>query len=177
VLRKEGFEDYSTAIRIISQQDRLVQTKLTPQSQANPFGELNVLVKPFGSIHIDGKLHQANSDVLYSSYQLAGTCRLTVIHPRYGKWEKSITIEAGKPRNITIDFNRKVIVTVTSTPVWGDIYVDDQATGQQTPQQLPLRIGQHKIEVRRAGFSTAGGAKLVQLDDDLKVEFVLQKNP
>ncbi len=172
LLHKNGYEDYSTMVEVISQRESSVHAVLSPR-----VGKLQVLVKPFGSIFIDGKLHQENTEFEYKTELSAGRHRIVAIHPAYGTWEKEIVIEPDRLHDMTIDFNKQVTITVASTPVWADIYVDGKFTGEQTTKQLALRIGQHTIEVRREGYVSESGAKVINLEDDVResLVFILKK--
>ena len=47
-------------------------------------------------------------------------------------------------------------VDVSSTPQKGDIYIDDVATGQQTPATINnLLVGEHTITVKKSGYAVA----------------------
>jgi hypothetical protein len=65
---------------------------------------------------------------------------------------------------------------VASTP-WGDIYVDNQPTGFQTPKEITLNVGKHVIEVRREGFEPVDGPRVINFENNLAqpLRFELKK--
>jgi len=106
-----------------------------------------------------------------------GSHKLKVIHPTYGQFEKDITLDAGAPLNVVVDFNRVLTVKVTADGAeWGNIFVDGESKGQ-TPKDLKLRLGLHTIEVRRDGYIALEGPMTVNLEENWKqpLKFRLQK--
>jgi len=162
-LIKEGFADYSDEVNIKSNQ---ISERFFILDRSK--GMLNILVKPFGSIYIDGKLHKKDWDRQYTTSIPTGDHTLTVVHKVLGnKWEKQIHISENDKKDISIDFNQKVNITVSSVPTWGEIYVDGRATGITTPKQIKIQIGLHKIGVRRKGFRLVGSEKEINFEQDL----------
>ena len=66
-------------------------------------------------------------------------------------------------------------VTVLCSGVSAEIFVDNKTTGQWTPKEIKVRVGKHTIEVKREGFTLEGGAKVINFDNNAKVEFTLRK--
>jgi len=135
--------------------------RLTPR-----VGTLQVLVLPFGSIYIDGKLQKEDWDRQFKTELAVGAYLLKATHPQFGTWEKQITIEGEKLRDIPIDFNKMVKLKITATPVDGEIFVDGASKGY-TPKELRLRIGQHRLEVRRKGY--VGETQIINLEEERKI--------
>jgi hypothetical protein len=54
-------------------------------------------------------------------------------------------------------------LSVTSTPVGANVYVDGRDTGKLTPAQVSVDKGQHVVLVRKAGF----------IDETTSAQFVL----
>lgn len=173
LLQKDGYKEYSTSIKLNRGQKQSVNTRFIMA----PVGTLNILVSPFGSlIYINEKFYQENTDRQFKTELAVGEYLLKVVNPNFGTWEKNIKIIAGESLNVTIDFNKSAKLTVTSTPVFGEIFVDGISKGY-TPKQLTLRVGKHSIELRREGYF--GETRIINLEDDLKVPllFTLTKNP
>ncbi len=169
-LKKEGFSDYKKSVRVRGNKI----SRLSPELVSNN-GKLSILVKPFGSILIDGKLLKRDTPTQFNTEILAGRHKLTIVHSGLGsRWEKRIEVVGGKTHDIFVDFTKMVNVTVISKP-WGTIIVDGKLTGDVSPKQIKVRVGQHIIGVRREGFEMEGGSKNINLDDDLKepLEFIL----
>jgi serine/threonine protein kinase len=172
LLRKPGYRDYRTRISVESGRLAAVSARLIRLR-----GRLQVLVKPWGSIYIDGKLAKKDTPVLYETELSAGRHIVAAVHPSLGRWEKAVEVKAGKTREIVVDFNRIATVLITSEPIGCEIYVDGKFTGKYTPKELKLRIGKHTIEVRRKGFKLAGQPRVINLDGDLEqpLHFVLKR--
>jgi hypothetical protein len=103
LLRKKGFKDYPAFVEVTHGQEIAVHGELSPL-----VGQLQVLIKPYGFIFIDGELHQDNTEFKYTTDLLAGGHRVVAVHPAYGTWEKEIAIEPDRLRDMTIDFDRQV---------------------------------------------------------------------
>ncbi len=177
-LRKKGYREYSTKITIKDGATTDIQAQLTAL-----MGKLSILVLPYGSVFIDGKLKKENTHLGYNTALPAGEYTIRVTHPMFGRWEKRVEITPDGHRELSVDFNRVFDVRITAfnksnKPVMGEIYIDDQPTGYSPPKKMPLRFGQHKIEVRRDGYQLTGGAKRITLENELDkpLRFVLEKN-
>lgn len=169
VLRKEGYENYSTSKTLKPNQVAQIEWKPTALT-----GGLKILVQPYGSIYIDEERHKKDIDFQYRVELPVGKHTIKAVHSTFGIWEKQIKVEPNKDLDIKINFNKQVKLTVASIPVWGDIFVDIKSTGLQTPKEITLRVGQHIIEVRREGYEPVGGKKILNLENDLKEPLVFE---
>jgi len=173
LLKKVGYQDYSASVGINAGQDKNIAPELMPL-----MGKLRVVVKPAGAIYIDGERKRENAADPYESSLPIGTHTIKVTHPDFGVWEKEVAIKLDSLAPIQIDFEKIITITVAAAGVaWADIYVDGDPTGLQTPADVRLRVGKHKIEVRREGYVLEGGAIEINLEEDLKepLEFRLKK--
>ncbi len=168
---KDKYENYTRSVNIVRGETAVLNAKLVPLR-----GTLKVSIKPGGTVQIDGNARQTNSVTRYDEKLSVGSHRLLVTHSQFGKWNRNIEIKPNQQSNINIDFNRMFTLTVTSNPVWAEIFVDGKSTGKQTPHQLILRIGQHAIEVRRAGYFSENGVEIINLEEDSRLNFRLRKN-
>ncbi|HET6567338.1 MAG TPA: PEGA domain-containing protein [Rhodothermales bacterium] len=66
-------------------------------------GKLIVLVKPWGSIYIDGILYKRNTDIQYTTMLPAGSHRIRVVHPELGARERDVQIRADQPVHIVFE--------------------------------------------------------------------------
>ncbi|MDZ7360216.1 MAG: PEGA domain-containing protein [candidate division KSB1 bacterium] len=166
VLRKKGYKDYAASVTVAPQQTQNVVANLV-----RLMGRLQVLIKPYGTIYLDGSLQIRDTNVRFTKELPVGSYELKVTHPSYGVYFKILNIEANAPLDILVDFNRQLTLPVTSTDetgekfVWGEIYVDGKAQGQ-TPRPLTLRLGQHTIEVRREGYTSLDKPMTINLEED-----------
>lgn len=164
VLQKEGYKDYPRVIVVEHRQVSQFNFTLVPR-----LGRLEILVKPFGSISIDDTLRRGDADFKYAIELAAGPHRVEAVHPSLGRWKKEVTIEPDKTLVLPpIDFRRKAKLTITSVPLGGEIYIDDEPTGDYTPKEIEVRIGLRKIAVRRQGYILEAGAKTLNIDEDIK---------
>ena len=68
-------------------------------------GELEVLVRPWGQIVINGSIHQRESDVLYRTALPPGTHRVVVSHPQLGSQERTVAVTAGSSVRVEVDLS------------------------------------------------------------------------
>jgi hypothetical protein len=172
VLKKEGYSDFTEKVRIRGNR----RTKISPEL-VSIYGTASILVRPYGTILIDGKLMKKDTPTQFKADLLAGKHKITVVHTGLSaRWEKDVMIEGGADQRINIDFTKMFKVTVTSQPS-GIIIVDGVATADKTPKTISVRSGQHIIGVRLAGYEMVGGSKTVNLESDLEepLEFTLKK--
>jgi hypothetical protein len=72
-----------------------------------PTGALSVLVRPWGSIYIDGRLKERNTDVRYSTPLKAGQYVLRVEHPTLGVREQVVEIRNGETQHLVLDLSER----------------------------------------------------------------------
>lgn len=177
LLRHPGYEDYADSVTVSSGLKSEVFGRLRPRS-----GTLSVLVKPYGTIYIDGALERRDANTRYSKTLAAGSHRLAAVHPTLGKWQKDVTLAAGQETFIEIDFNKQATLRVaafdeSNKPVFASIYVDDTDTNEKAPGQLTLPIGLHTITVRHEGYRMLDAPKTILLEGNVPepLRFTLQK--
>jgi serine/threonine protein kinase len=174
VLRKSGYEDYSTTVDISQKKAGSISNTLIPLK-----GILKILIRPWGSIYVDGKLHKEDTNIQYETELMAGFHKIKAVHPALGEWEKQIQIKSETTKEIVIDFNREVNLTITSEPNYCEIFLDGKSTGKYTPKQIKLKTGKHTISVRKEGYTFAGGYLEISVNEDVKdpLHFQLSKTP
>lgn len=74
-------------------------------------GTITVLVKPWGTIYIDGELHGRNLDVQYETQLTAGQHRITVLHPALGQREQVVDVRPDDSQQIVIDLTTSASAT------------------------------------------------------------------
>jgi outer membrane protein assembly factor BamD (BamD/ComL family) len=177
LLKKDGYEDFSTTATITGGKVKMVNAPLAALK-----GTLRVLIKPFGSITIDGVLQKPNVTDWYKTRLAVGTHRVKMETAGLGFLEKTVKIEANKQKELIIDFNKMVTLTVTAfdesdKAVRSNIYVDGNPSGHETPKKFKLRVGHHIFTVRRENYTLISGAQNIDLEADLDkpLKFVLRK--
>jgi hypothetical protein len=88
VLKKTGYEDHAVNVMVEGGKTKEVNAKLVPL-----MGKLRILVKPAGSIYIDGELQKTNLSDWYETSLAVGSHRVKMESPRLGFLEKTISIE------------------------------------------------------------------------------------
>ena len=177
VLQKTGFANFTTSVKVESGKVRNVNHRLNAL-----IGQLQVLVRPYGSIFLDGELKKENAISPFKESLNVDNYILKAVHPDLGTWEKTIQIKFNKLTNIRIDFNKFAKVTVLCNDpngrfVSAEIFVDGKSIGRSTPKETQLRIGKHTIEVRRDGFALVGDSVVINLEEGMQqtLQFTLKK--
>jgi len=177
LLRHPGYEDFADSVTVSSGLKSEVFERLRPRG-----GTLSILVKPYGTIYIDGTLERRDANTRYSKTLAAGSYRLAAVHPTLGKWEKNVTLAAGQEAFIEIDFNKQATLGVaafdeSNNVIFASIYVDGNDTNLRTPWRLTLPIGLHTITVRHEGYRMLDAPKTILLEGNVPepLRFTLQK--
>jgi len=176
-LTKEGYSEFITQVITHSDEEKEIFAKLEPL-----LGELNLLVKPWGSIYVDDSLKKKDTNVRHIEQLPAGNHTIKVVHPSFGVWQKSIRIDFNASQKVIVDFNTFIPVAVTAfdtngEPVWAEIIVDNDATGEITPKEIDIRIGLHTIAVKKEGYILVSGEQQIMLEANLEkpLKFILRK--
>jgi serine/threonine protein kinase len=176
-LQKDGFKDYDTTLNISQKQNYTISKNLVPM-----IGKLKLRAKPYGSIYIDDQLKKSDTDIPLNIEVPSGTRKIKITHPKYGTWEKSVSIKTDESVDIFVDFDKVFTLTITAfddagSPLRAEIFVDDKSEGKQTPAQIKVRSGLHKIEARLGGYTLVDAAKLINFEKDFDqpLKFTLKK--
>lgn len=89
----DGHQPRNTSVEVVAGRDQMVTLSL--EANAEP-GMLQVLVRPWGSIYIDGSLRKSNTDVLFRTELPAGTHEIRVVHPTFGTRTRQVTVGSGQ---------------------------------------------------------------------------------
>ncbi len=177
-IKKEGYEDFSTTVNISRKQPFTVNARLEAQT-----GSLHVLIKPWGTLYIDDDLISENTDLKQKLNLNVGTHRIRVEHPTFGSIGKAVKINKNQTNDLIIDFNKQIPLRVTAfdsegRPVWGEIIIDGQKTGEMTPKEIRLRVGTYRIAVQKEGYTLMGGERELNLLDipDEPQKFIMKRN-
>lgn len=98
ILHENGRERYVADVRVDPGATAEVHGQLRPRT-----GTLTVLVRPWGSIYIDGQLHKQDADVQYEAQLPPGRHRVRAVHPVLGVQEREVQISAGASQRLVID--------------------------------------------------------------------------
>jgi serine/threonine protein kinase len=176
-IEKEGYRTYKTEIVLKDQPENNIFTDLIVSQ-----GNLNISIQPWGSIYIDGQLKKKDTNIKYSSVLPAGEHTVKVVHPLYGDWEKVFHVRDGETINIPVNFNNLVNLSVTAfdadgMPIWAEIVVDNKVTGELTPKEISVRVGQRIIAAKKDGYILVSGECKLMLDNnfDEPIKFIFKK--
>ena len=100
-LRLDGYDDFSTTVEVVAQQQSAVNGQLQQR-----LGTLKILVKPWGTIYINGELHKEESTVWYTTQLPPGNHTVRAVHPALGNFEQVVVVPAGREQAVTIDLNK-----------------------------------------------------------------------
>ena len=172
-VEQEGFSDYRETIRIREGATTTVEARLAPLT-----GTVEIVVRPFGDISINGRVKAKTTDKTYSEQLAAGTHEVTAVHPQLGRWTKQVRVQGGQTHYVNFNFLPKYKITVTSQPRNAEILVDGRPTGDYTPKQISLHPGQHTISVRKQGYEMTSSARQITLEADQStpLDFPLRAN-
>jgi TonB family protein len=116
-------------------------TKVTGQLGALT-GTLSVLVQPWGTIYIDGRMHRQDTDVQYRVDLPVGSHQVRVVHPTLGTWQRTVEIEGGATQQVNVLFQTSSPPVETSTAVSTP---DTQAQEPAAPELTPDASGIYPI--------------------------------
>ena len=155
-----------------------IDRKLTPIQ-----GYLHLDISPPSDIYLNNKKVSIRPTAIFEQEVLASTHELSIMHPVYGEWTRSISINPGDTATYAIDFSKKIKVSVTAFDeanqgVHAEILLDNKPTGRYTPAQLSIVPGQHLISVQLDGYSLTNQTQTQNYDTSSSspLRFVLKKN-
>lgn len=176
-ISKTGYASHYETVEIMRNKTTTVKTKLKAM-----IGTLSIKVIPWGSIYINNKIQKASSDIKFEETLAADKYLIKVVHPTLGKWEKSVEIEPEKKIEFSVNFNKKIPISVsafdeTGKPVAANIFVDNTDTGNMTPKEIKVNMGVHRFVVRKDGYIAVEGEKEFLVDNDTNKfqKFILKK--
>ena len=144
---------------------------------------MSVQIRPWGSIYINDELRKEFADTKYEVTLPAEPCKLTIIHPTLGKWEKIVDITSDKEAEILINFNQEIYLNVIAEdeyglPLSGEIYIDNIPTGKSTPAEVVTREGLHILTVRKEGYVSLTDKNEICVDENSEMQhkIILKKN-
>ena len=97
-LRRDGYAPFTTSVELRpGQRIASVSSRLEER-----FGTLTLLVRPWGTIYVDGKLHRRDTDAEYELRLPTGPHEVRVVHPTLGTWEGTVEVEAEEAQRVEI---------------------------------------------------------------------------
>jgi len=176
-IKKDGFATHKEKIEIEHRTAKNISVTLVPLK-----GTLSVQVLPWGSIYIDNKLRQAETDIKYVETLTTGEHTIKVIHPTFGVWEKTVPLKASGTSAVVVDFNETRAVKINAVDEQGyslsaAVFVDNKDTGHRTPGAVTVRIGTRTISVKKEGYRAVTGTVKLMIDNRFNEEqtFIMKK--
>ncbi len=147
VVEKDGYVKYATSINVNSTEQKIIQVSLTPFS-----GELKVYSNPsMAEVYLDNIL------LGYTPFDKSGIAvgehTLKIVKDAYNPWEQKIIIKKDIAQKVVVDLTRLGTLKLSSLPFDGaKVYIDGVYRGD-TPLNITLPIGTHKIVYKMDGYS------------------------
>lgn len=111
-LSKGGFENVARNVDIRAGAEFEADLDLRPRAAAvSPpaaavaprAGTIEVLVRPWGTVYVDGEVRQRETDVVYRTQLPPGPHRIRATHPTLGAVEREIVVDPGSTARIEFD--------------------------------------------------------------------------
>jgi predicted Ser/Thr protein kinase len=119
--------------------------------------ELKLMSQPEGAkVEIDGWSEPNWVTPFTASHLAAG--HHTIVFSKAGYLQQTRSVDSVAARSIDVSAELTPAVStivVTSNPQGADVWVDGKDTGMNTPAQITVEKGFHKVTVRKAGFKEA----------------------
>ncbi len=145
-------------------------------------GLLSIQAKPWGSIYLNRNLHLEFTDLKQEMRLPVDHYLIGVTHPTLGRWEKKVEVKSDTREEILVDFTLELPVFLAAfdergNELSGEIYLDDQFTGRSTPAEIPIRVGLHRLTVKKEGYVSRDPEKLILVDrgSPASQKFILTK--
>jgi serine/threonine protein kinase len=172
-----GYASFTKEIEIEQNEIYTIDAKLVRQE-----GNLNIQVRPWGSIYINNQLQKSTADIKYTVRLPVGQYNVRVGHPTLGIWQKTVQVYGDKETNVIVNFTQELPIKVNTVDdlnnlLSGEIYVDGKKIEQSRSGEILLRVGLHKVAVKRDGYYAEGGEKEILVDTgvDNSLTFILKQ--
>jgi hypothetical protein len=140
--------------------ERLGIARKTHDEQAARIAEIAVLVSVGGAaVEVDG-LETGKAPLAQPLRVTGGTHVISAVSPGFAPLSKEVTIAGGEKQSLQLDLvamqGRMAHVAIKTHLPGARVFADDQAVGvTPLPASVPLGPGNHRIEMRRPGYTTA----------------------
>ncbi|MCR4918432.1 MAG: PEGA domain-containing protein [Prevotella sp.] len=117
------------------------------------FAEMTLRATPEADIYVNGELHGRGT---WAGRMKSGTYEVECRQQRHKPSALTLTVRAGEPRTVNLPTPTPITGTlnVTSRPLGATITIDGKGYGQ-TPKSIEqLPIGQHRLTLARANYTT-----------------------
>jgi hypothetical protein len=97
-LERAGYEPVQQTVQVRAEEPGRLSATLPPRP-----ARLRVLVRPWGSIYVDGTLQVRDTDVWYEAELSPGTYDLAAAHPALGEAQRTVDLAPGDTQEVVID--------------------------------------------------------------------------
>jgi hypothetical protein len=95
-----NYETATVDVEVQPGERESVNVTLAPQ-----MGSLSVIVRPWGTIYVDGVLRARDTDVKFDTTLPVGSHRIRVEHPELGVRERTVEVDSRGTASVVFDFN------------------------------------------------------------------------
>ncbi|PEN14774.1 protein kinase [Longibacter salinarum] len=172
-IRKNGYHSYASRLRVRSGRETNISATLKPVPST-----ATLRFNPFATVTVDGEQRSIERVTSWTDSLAPGRHRI-VARYRSAEWVRVVNLRPGEEFRRDVDFTKEVEVRIVAQNERGqsipnaEILVDGTPSGY-APQQLELRVGRHRIKVRKAGYLSA--QRVVDIDTDAggRITFTLR---
>jgi predicted Ser/Thr protein kinase len=133
------------------------KAKVSPNQVFVQQSELKIMSQPDGAkVEIDGWSEPNWITPFTASHLAAG--RHTIVFTKAGYLQQTRSVESVAAKSVDVSAELPPAVStivVSSNPLGADVWVDGKDSGMNTPAQLTVEKGFHKVTVRKTGFRDA----------------------
>ncbi len=177
-IRKNGFATLDSAINL--DPGSLVECNFTlRQVIATPaFGALRVTARPWAEVYLEKLKLGTTEEKLPFEEIKPGNYGIRLVCPGYPSLETTVKIVKDEETLIDHDFTATGSVNITcmdenGKSVYGDIFLDDEATGGTTPSVIEsLFIGPHTIKIVADGYEPATEHVIIKKNDSESIALI-----
>ncbi len=147
------------------------QTDLKAATRLDLPGKLFIQCSPWADIYIDSAKIQTTPLEDHISL-LAGPHELTLRHPEYPPYTRTIEIKPGQEMLVSVDLDTLIGYLECLLYPWGNVFINNEFKGQ-TPLPRPIRLlpGRHLLTIKNDNYGKID--EFIQIDkkDTLKYKF------
>lgn len=101
-LARPGYDTLTQDVDVSAGEERTFEAELTQR-----IGTLRVLVQPWGTIYIDGDVHERETDVWYETELPVGSYQVEARHPALGQRTQTVEVPPGDTEEVIIDLREE----------------------------------------------------------------------
>ena len=161
---KQRYKPYQTVVKILDGHT----VSITPTLEPN-FASVTIKASTSDvEIWLNGSYVSKGvytADLELGTYEVEGRKSSHASTPQF------FDVAAAEPMTVVLNAPTPIYgsVDVSSTPQKGDIYIDNVATGQQTPATINnVLVGEHNITVKKSGYYS-NSQRITVVKDDMKI--------